>query len=114
MTRTLALRAGTLLAASMLLWPGGARAETLTAACTGTNGNAASLTGTLKAANDLVGPDTIVLGAGCTYTLSAVDNSWYGPNGLPEVAGDVTVEGHGATIARSSAPGTPPFRLFFV
>src|SRR5262245_38891156 len=28
--------------------------------------------------------------------------------------GDITIQGNGSTIQRSAAPGTPPFRLFYV
>jgi hypothetical protein len=66
-------------------------------------------------------PDTIELAADCTYALTAVYAAlptnyayWYGPSGLPAIASDITVEGNGATIMRSSTPGTPPFRLLFV
>ena len=58
------------------------------------------------------GADTIRLAAGSTYTLVAVHNFWYGPNGLPSVQSDITLEGNGATIERSSAAGTPAFRFF--
>src|SRR3954451_21049622 len=89
-------RAGPLCAIGGLIWAGTASAATLTAGCTGTTGDVPSLIGTVKAANDLVDPDTIELGAGCAYTVTAVDNSWYGPNGLPAISGDLTIEGHGA------------------
>ncbi len=65
--------------------------------------------------------NTIVLQAGATYTLMQPDApqfsfmdraSWYGPNGLPPIASRITIEGNGATIARS--PFSSPFRLFFV
>ena len=67
-------------------------------------------------------PDTIELAPDCTYALSSpyvsvglAGNyaSWYGPSGLPAIASDITVEGNGATIERSSA-GVTPFRLLFV
>ncbi len=58
------------------------------------------------------GPGTIILRHGCTYTLNAPDNYWYGPNGLPPIASAITIEGNGATIAREA--GSPPFRFFYV
>jgi hypothetical protein len=72
-------------------------------------------------------PDTIELAADCTYALTSVyaggvglptTNTtnyayWYGPSGLPAIASDITVEGNGATIMRSSTDITP-FRLLFV
>src|SRR5204863_3361763 len=44
--------------------------------------------------------------------LNAVDNDWYGPDGLPAISSDVTIEGNGAVIARDSAG--PKFRFFYV
>lgn len=84
--------------------------------------NIASLPGTdgfvslpeaIIAANNTAGADTIVLGAN-TYTISAPNNYWYGPTGLPPITSEITIEGNGAIIERSSAGGTPNFRLFFV
>jgi hypothetical protein len=60
------------------------------------------------------GADTIVLAAGATYTLTSADNSpQTGPDGLPIIASPITIQGNGATITRSSAPGTPKFRIFY-
>jgi hypothetical protein len=56
-------------------------------------------------------PYTIVLAAGQTYTLDTIDNYWFGPDGLPPISDTVTIEGNGATIARS---GSTPFRFFYV
>jgi FG-GAP repeat len=58
-------------------------------------------------------PYTIVL-SNTTYTLTARDNADFGFNGLPSVTSEITIQGNGATIGRSSAGGTPTFRLFFV
>ena len=60
------------------------------------------------------GPWTIDLATAATYTLSAVDNYWYGPNGLPPIAATITIDGNGSTIERAGASGTPAFRLIFV
>ena len=57
-------------------------------------------------ANTAAGNDSVALGARCRYVLGAPDNYWYGPNGLPPIASDITIEGNGATIAR--APSAPP------
>jgi hypothetical protein len=43
--------------------------------------------------------NTIELATGSTYTLSAADNYWYGPNALPAIASNLTIEGKGATLA---------------
>lgn len=59
-------------------------------------------------------PNTIVLQAGQTYTLAEVDNTQFGFNGLPVIRTTVTIVGNGAAIERSSAGGTPTFRLFHV
>ena len=84
--------------------------------------NIASLPGTdglislpeaIIAANNTAGADTIILSAG-TYTISTPSNWWYGPTGLPPITSDITIEGNGAIIERSSAGGTPNFRLLFV
>jgi hypothetical protein len=67
-------------------------------------------------ANATPGADTITLAARATYTLTAVNNTAHGWTGLP-VATDgagLTVVGNGATIQRSTADGTPAFRLLDV
>ena len=52
------------------------------------------------------GADTIVLPASANLTLSAVDNTTFGPTGLPVITSRITIEGNGATIARQvHAPG---------
>jgi hypothetical protein len=74
-----------------------------------------SLREALIAANNTPGgPHAIVLAEDATYTLTEPDNWWYGPTGLPPVTSEIVIEGRGATIARSSTPGTPSFRLFMV
>src|SRR5262249_20257960 len=68
-----------------------------------------------SAADASPGPDVIKLGGG-TYSLQVQNNSdgGVGFNGLPGVFSDITVVGNGATIQRSSAGGTPNFRIFYV
>ena len=70
----------------------------------------------IKAANKHGGANTITLVAGNSFSLSAVDNTAYGPTGLPAIAtnDNPTIIGNGDTIARSTAAGTPAFRLFAV
>jgi hypothetical protein len=54
----------------------------------------------------------VSLGKACRYTLTgSANNNWYGPNGLPAISSDVTIEGNGATVARNA---DSPFRFFFV
>lgn len=61
------------------------------------------------------GGNTIQLSAG-TYTLTQPDNYWYGPNGLPPISSNITIVGNpsGSIIERSTASGTPPFRIFYI
>jgi hypothetical protein len=78
----------------------------------------AGLISALETARDGPATDTTIINlkAGTTYTLTAVNNFWYGPTGLPPINTNVTIHGHGATIARDSNPAdnTPAFRLFYV
>jgi hypothetical protein len=73
------------------------------------------LVNAINTANGNGEADTLVLASGCAYTLTAVNNTDpdYGPNGLPVITSDITVNGNGSTIVRSSASGTP-FRIFQV
>lgn len=59
------------------------------------------------------GPDTVLLRPG-TYTLTQVYEDMDGGNGLPAVTSDITLHGHGATVARSADPSAPAFRIFRV
>jgi len=72
----------------------------------------------IKAANKDGRANTITLTAPTTspYVLTAVDNTGDGPTGLPQIASNdsLTIMGHGDTIERSTASGTPAFRLFDV
>lgn len=69
----------------------------------------AELISAINSANATPEADTIALTAGATYTFTAVDNWWYGPNALPPIASPITIEGHGATLAI----GGDPVRLRF-
>jgi hypothetical protein len=64
------------------------------------------------------GSNTITLTAPTTspYMLTTVDNTTDGANGLPQIANkdNLTIVGNGDTIERSTASGTPAFRLFDV
>ena len=72
----------------------------------------------ISAISSAASGDTLSLAAGCTYVLSAVNNPGYvynataGANGLPLISQNLTIEGNGATIARSEDAGTPNFRIF--
>jgi hypothetical protein len=76
----------------------------------------AELVADINAANLLGGPNTITLAPGATFTLSAADNATDGGNGLPVIAAgdDLTIVGSGDVIERSTATGTPAFRLLDV
>jgi hypothetical protein len=78
----------------------------------------------INAANNAGGTNTITLTAPTTspYVLTAVDNTTAGPTGLPVISGgtkkvaadNLTIIGNGDTVERSTASGTPDFRLFDV
>jgi len=73
-----------------------------------------SLLEALQAANADPEADRIELGPGSLHRLAAVNHRREGGNGLPAVTGTVVVEGRGAVVERSPAPGTPIFRLLRV
>jgi hypothetical protein len=79
---------------------------------------ASDLIADIKAANQQGGSNTITLVAPTTspYALTAVDNTTDGATGLPVIAANdnLTIVGNGDTIERSTAAGTPAFRLFHV
>ncbi len=70
----------------------------------------------ISAANQQGGSNTITLVAGNSFPLTAVDNTTDGPTGLPVIAANdsLTIMGNGDTLQRSTATGTPAFRLFDV
>ena len=77
------------------------------------NGDVAGLIAAINAANSSPGPDVINLAAGSTYTLnvqSGVDG-YRGAFGLPSIKSQITINGNGAIIERSSDPNTPKFRV---
>jgi hypothetical protein len=78
------------------------------------DGDVTALINAINTANGNSEADTINLAAGGTYTLTAVHNDTNGPNGLPSITSEITINGNGATIQRSSAGGTPDFRIFHV
>lgn len=101
-------------AAVLWLWLGAGRAAAadILVGCTAGVGDVAGLQAGIALANTSGGPDTIHLGGGCTYTLTApYANFWFGPNGLPPIASEITIEGNGARIVRDSAA---KFRFFFI
>ena len=70
-----------------------------------------SLVSAITTANNTPGGGTLTLTSGCTYTLTAENNSADGGTGLPVITGQVTIQGSGATITRS---GSAAFHLLDV
>lgn len=87
-------------------------ASTTHAASAAVGCSAGELITAIRAANANPGADVLDLTAGCLYRLTTVDNSDpnLGPNGVPVITSPITINGHGATIAREDA--APAFRLF--
>jgi hypothetical protein len=73
-----------------------------------------SLISAIAAANGTPGGSTLVLSTGCVYKLESANNTTDGGTGLPVITGQVTVQGAGDTITRSTASGVPAFRIFDV
>ena len=76
--------------------------------------NTPSLISAISIANGTPGGGTLVLTTGCVYTLTSANNATDGGTGLPVITGKITIQGAGATITRSTASGTPAFRVFDV
>ncbi len=72
---------------------------------------AANQTGTADSLRRPSASAVINLATKGSYTLTVPENSFAGGNGLPVITGTVVISGNGSTIARSSAPGTPDFRI---
>jgi predicted outer membrane repeat protein len=68
----------------------------------------ATLISTITTANGSGNPTTICLAEDSTYTFTTANNYL---NVLPYITGDITIEGHNATLTRS---GTQAFRFFEV
>ena len=85
-------------------------------ATVGALGANVTLRDAINAANNTGGNATIVL-AKTTYDFTTVDNNWYGPDALPPIQGNITIQGNGATLQRdASLPQTTAgsFRFFYV
>jgi hypothetical protein len=76
------------------------------------DGDVPGLIAAINTANGNGVSDTINLAGGGTYTLTAPDNTADGPNGLPVVSSNITINGALATIERSA--GAPEFRVLNV
>lgn len=90
---------------------------TMTTVVTVADGDVAGLITAINAANQSstpADPSTVNLAMNGHYTLTAAENTINGANGLPVIAGNLIINGNGATIARSSAEGTAAFRILHV
>jgi parallel beta-helix repeat protein len=58
------------------------------------------------------GADRIVLPRGSTQTLTTVNNTNYGPTGLPTIRSVITIAGNGSTIRHAGT--APKFRILAV
>jgi len=99
----LALGQGQTLAATLNVSGGCTLLDAITAA------NTDAATGGCSAGS---GADTLILQNSSAHTLTTVNNSTYGPTGLPVISSQITIEGHNSTIERDS--GAPNFRIFAV
>src|ERR1019366_6490771 len=72
----------------------------------------AELVTAIRTASSSGVPTTINLFSNGVYTLTQPDNYEYGPNGLPQISGDITINGLGATLQR--AANATKFRFFYV
>ncbi len=93
-----------------------AHGATFPVKCSGTADDVRDLIAAFESANDqqsFPGPNSIVLAAGCTYSFSAVNNWWYGPNALPPITSEIVSEGNGATLSVAQI-GVTRLRFFYV
>ena len=70
-----------------------------------------SLDAAIKQADIFGTPHVITLASNVVYAFSNADNYWYGPDALPPVSADITIEGNGARLERSTTNG---LRFFYV
>jgi hypothetical protein len=73
-----------------------------------------ALVDAINAANQNNEAAILSLDEGCVYTLSAVDNTIDGSNGLPSIGSDIEIHGNGAVVMRATGENTPPFRVLHV
>jgi hypothetical protein len=90
-----------------------ALATTITVACSGSGGGSNGLIAAIENANSAPGANTINLTPGCVYLLTT-SYPLAGDNGLPPITGVITINGYGATIARSQPAGSFGFRILAV
>ena len=105
--------------AATLLYFGAASTWAQAATFSIADGDVVGLITAIQAANAGGGSNIINLATNGTYVLTAVaenapDYGGPGPAGLPYVRSQITINGNGATIQRSNAPGTPSFVILAV
>jgi hypothetical protein len=77
-------------------------------------GDTATLIADINTANTNGENNTINLTAS-TYDFTAANNDTFGPNALPVITGNITIDGNGAVLARDPSLGSnTPFRFFYV
>ena len=98
------------LAAATLLLPLAVHGATTPVGCAPDQLRAA-----INTANGSAGADVLQLAPACTYAFTVTDNVWYGPNALPPITSDITIEGNGATllVPDTDSSNAPILRLRF-
>lgn len=77
-------------------------------------GDTATLIADINTANSNGQSNTINLTAS-TYDFKLADNNTFGPNALPAITGNITINGNGAVLERDPSLGqNTPFRFFYV
>jgi hypothetical protein len=75
-------------------------------------GDVPGLIAAINTANNSGDPTNTINLTQSTYNLTQINNFWYGPDGLPAISTNLTINGNGATIQRAN--GVANFRLFYV
>lgn len=70
-----------------------------------------SLVAAINQADIFGSPHLITLATNGSYVFSNADNFWYGPNALPPIAADISIEGNGAIL---QIVNTNRLRFFYV
>jgi hypothetical protein len=77
-------------------------------------GDTATLIADINTANSNGQSNTINLTAS-TYDFTSANNNTFGPNALPVITGNITINGNGAVLERDPSLGqSTPFRFFYV
>jgi hypothetical protein len=107
--RTFVRRASLAIGAASLLPPIAVQGATIVVGC-----SSDQLKSALAAANSAAGATVLQLAPACTYAFNTPDNGWYGPNALPPIASDISIEGNGATLLIDTGSGPISLRFFYV